>query len=129
MKSIRKEMTRNHLILLLVAFIFIASNALVNVDSSRRYNGLLQDYQQVNGLLAVNNRRQTYFKLYSKSHDEGTLKQYYDECGLFDSQLRGLDDKMQNDRKCKMMYRIVGQVAVSFHVECKVGQPRPLIDP
>ena len=57
MKSIRKEMTRNHLILLLVAFIFIASNALVNVDSSRRYNGLLQDYQQVNGLLAVNNRR------------------------------------------------------------------------
>ena len=111
MKSIRKEMTRNHLILLLVAFIFIASNALVNVDSSRRYNGLLQDYQQVNGLLAVNNRRQTYFKLYSKSHDEGTLKQYYDECRLFDSQLRGLDDKMQNDRKCKMMYRIVGQVA------------------
>lgn len=111
MKSIRKEMTRNHLILLLVAFIFIASNALVNVDSSRRYNGLLKDYQQVNGLLAVNNRRQTYFKLYSKSHDEGTLKQYYDECGLFDSQLRGLDDKMQNDRKCKMMYRIVGQVA------------------
>lgn len=60
MKSIRKEITRNHLILLLVAFIFIASNALVNVDSSRRYNGLLQDYQQVNGLLAVNNRRQTY---------------------------------------------------------------------
>ena len=30
MKSIRKEMTRNHVILLLVAFIFIASNALVN---------------------------------------------------------------------------------------------------
>lgn len=43
-------------------------------------------------------RRQTYFKLYSKSHDEGTLKQYYDECQLFDSQLRGLDEKMQNDR-------------------------------
>lgn len=104
-------MTRNHLILLLVAFIFIASNALVNVGSSRRYNGLLQDYQQVNGLLAINNRRQTYFKLYSKSHDEGTLKQYYDECQLFDSQLRGLDEKMKNDRKCKMMYRIVGQVA------------------
>ena len=57
------------MILLLVAFIFIASNALVNVGSSRRYNGLLQDYQQVNGLLAINNRRQTYFKLYSKSHD------------------------------------------------------------
>ena len=56
-------------------------------------------------------RRQTYFKLYSKSHDEGTLKQYYDECQLFDSQLRGLDEKIQNDRKCKMMYRIVGQVA------------------
>ena len=104
-------MTRNHLILLLVAFIFIASNALVNVGASRRYNGLLQDYQQVNGLLAINNRRQTYFKLYSKSHDEGTLKQYYDECQLFDSQLRGLDEKMKNDRKCKMMYRIVGQVA------------------
>ena len=68
------------MILLLVAFIFIASNALVNVGSSRRYNGLLQDYQQVNGLLAINNRRQTYFKLYSKSHDEGMLKQYYDEC-------------------------------------------------
>ena len=61
------------MILLLVAFIFIASNALVNVGSSRRYNGLLQDYQQVNGLLAINNRRQTYFKLYSKSHDEGCL--------------------------------------------------------
>ena len=57
MKSIRKDMTRNHVILLLVAFIFIASNALVNVGSSRRYNGLLQDYQQVNGLLAINNRR------------------------------------------------------------------------
>ena len=99
------------MILLLVAFIFIASNALVNVGSSRRYNGLLQDYQQVNGLLAINNRRQTYFKLYSKSHDEGMLKQYYDECELFDSQLRGLDEKMRNDRKCKMMYRIVGQVA------------------
>lgn len=92
------------MILLLVAFIFIASNALVNVGSSRRYNGLLQDYQQVNGLLAINNRRQTYFKLYSKSHDEGMLKQYYDECELFDSQLRGLDEKMRNDRKCKMMY-------------------------
>ena len=39
------------------------------------------------------------------------LKQYYDECELFDSQLRGLDEKMRNDRKCKMMYRIVGQVA------------------
>ena len=49
-------------------------DSLVNVDSSRRYNGLLQDYQQVNGLLAINNRRQTYFKLYSKSHDEGMLK-------------------------------------------------------
>lgn len=110
MKSIQKEITRNHLILLLVAFIFIASNALVSAGSSRRYNRLLQDYQQVNELLAINNRRQTYFKLYSKSHDEGVLRQYYDECELFDSQLGGLDAKMQNDRKCKMMYRIVGQV-------------------
>ena len=64
------------MILLLVAFIFIASNALVNVGSSRRYNGLLQDYQQVNGLLAINNRRQTYFKLYSKSH-YGSAKQHH----------------------------------------------------
>ena len=92
------------MILLLVAFIFIASNALVNVGSSRRYNGLLQDYQQVNGLLAINNRRQTYFKLYSKSHDEGMLKQYYDECELFDSQLRGLDEKMRNDVANRIEY-------------------------
>ncbi|MFR3751229.1 MAG: hypothetical protein ACLTW9_00695 [Enterocloster sp.] len=55
----------------------------MNVGSSRRYNGLLQDYQQVNGLLAINNRRQTYFTgLHSKSHDEGMLKQHYDECEL-----------------------------------------------
>lgn len=99
------------MILLLVAFIFIASNTLVNAGSSRQYNGLLQDYQQVNELLVINNRRQTYFKLYSKSHDEGVLKQYYNECELFDSQLSSLDAKMQNDRKCKMMYRIVCQVS------------------
>ena len=37
------------------------------------------------------------------------LKQYYDECELFDSQLRGLDEKMRNDRKCKMMYRMWGR--------------------
>ncbi len=84
------------MILLLVAFIFIASNALVNVGSSRRYNGLFTGLPAGKRLLAVNNRRQTYFKLYSKSHDEGMLKQYYDECELFDSQLR---DWM---RRCEM---------------------------
>lgn len=110
MKSIRKEITRNHLILVLVAIVFIASSALVNAGSSRQYNGLLQNYRQVNELLLINNQRQTYFKLYSKSHDENVLKQYYDESELFDNRLRGLDEKMQNDRKCKMMYRIVCQV-------------------
>lgn len=110
MKSIRKEITRNHLILVLVAFVFIASSALVNAGASRQYNGLLQNYRQVNELLLINNQRQTYFKLYSKSHDENVLKQYYDESELFDNRLRSLDEKMQNDRKCKMMYRIVCQV-------------------
>lgn len=110
MKSIRKEITRNHLILMLVAFVFIASNAVVNAGSSRQYNELLQNYRQVNELLLINNQRQTYFKLYSKSHEESALKQYYEESELFDSRLHGLDEKMQNDRKCKMMYRIVCQV-------------------
>lgn len=110
MKSIHKEITRNHLILMLVAFVFIASNALVNAGSSRQYNELLQNYRQVNELLMINNQRQTYFKLYSKSHEDSALGQYYEESELFDSQLHGLDEKMQNDRKCKMMYRIVCQV-------------------
>lgn len=111
MKSIRKEMTRNQLILLAVACVFIISNMFVNMMATHQYNVLLQNYRQVNELLVINNRRQTYFKLYSKSRDAGMLEQYYDECELFDSRLESLDSQMQKDRNCKMMYRIVCQVA------------------
>ena len=110
MKSIRQELKRNQFILMTVAVMFITAIVFVNVKSSHQYNGLLQNYQQVNDLLVINNRRSTFFKLYSKSHDSGSLSQYYDECEQFDSQLQELNEKMQNDRKCKMTYRIVCQV-------------------
>lgn len=110
MKSIRKEILRNHLVLIVCTCIFIVLNILVYTSTSRQYSGILQDYQEVNELVTINNRRKTNFKLYCKRHEDAVLQQYYDECELLNTSLEALSEKMQNDIRCKMMYRIVCQV-------------------
>ena len=110
MKSIRKEMTWNQLVLLVAVCVFIISNIFFNMMATHQYDALLQNYRQVNEMSLINSRRRTYFKLYSKSRDLGALSQYYEQCELFEQKLESLDPKMQKDKNCKMMYRIVCQV-------------------
>lgn len=110
MKSIRREILCNHLVLIVCTCIFITLNVLAHASTSYRYSGILQDYQEVNELVTINNRRKTDFKLYCKRHEDAVLQQYYEECELLNTSLEALQDKMQNDRWCKMMYRIVCQV-------------------
>ena len=78
MKSIRRVIRQNHLVVILLTSMFIVVNILVYTATYSTYQRLLQDYQEVNELFTINNDRKTNFILYSKSHDEGALQQYYD---------------------------------------------------
>ena len=82
MKSIRREILCNHLVLIVCTCIFITLNVLAHASTSYRYSGILQDYQEVNELVTINNRRKTDFKLYCKRHEDAVLQQYYEECEL-----------------------------------------------
>lgn len=130
MKSIRSEIRRSHLVLIVFACVFIMANILVNAGSSSRYNRLLQDYRQVNELSMINNDRKVSFKLYCKSHEYTALEQYYENCSRLNKHLSGLEEKMRHDRQCKMMYRIVCQV-VRYHQELAHSyiQPDGLYNP
>lgn len=110
MKSIRNEIRRSYLQLIIFTCAFIAANILVNAVASGRYHKLLQDYRQVNELSVMNNDRKVSFKLYCKSHEYASLEKYYENCSRLNDGLSVLSEKMQYDRQCKMMYRIVCQV-------------------
>lgn len=110
MKSIRKELLRNNLILILSACIFLVCNLLLYSFVVWQDNRLLQDYQQIHEIVLINNERKTNFKLYCKSHEDSLLQDYYNSCERLNQQLQGLSDKMQDDNGCKMMYRLVCQV-------------------
>ncbi len=124
MKSIRSEIRRSHLQLILFTCVFIAANILVNAGASGRYNRLLQDYRQVNELSVMNNDRKISFKLYCKSHEYTNLEKYYENCSRLNNGLAALSDKMRYDRQCKMMYRIVCQV-VKRHQQLAQSYIRP----
>ena len=110
MKSIRRVIRQNHLVVILLTSMFIVVNILVYTATYSTYQRLLQDYQEVNELFTINNDRKTNFILYSKSHDEGALQQYYDSSIRLEKGLEKLEGQMQRDRECKMLYRILCQV-------------------
>lgn len=110
MKSIRKELVRNNLILILCACIFIVCNICVYMMAVWQEQQILQDYQQIHELVLLNNQRKTSFKLYCKSHEDSLLENYYEDCEVLNQRLDNLRDKMQCDNNCKMMYRLVSQV-------------------
>ena len=110
MKSIRRVIRQNHLVVILLTSMFIVVNILVYTATYSTYQRLLQDYQEVNELFTINNDRKTNFILYSKSHDEGALQQYYDSSIRLEKGLEKLEGQMQRDRECKMLYRILCRV-------------------
>ena len=110
MKSIRRVIRQNHLVVILLTSMFIVVNILVYTATYSTYQRLLQDYQEVNELFTINNDRKTNFILYSKSHDEGALQQYYDSSIRLEKGLEKLEGQMQRDLECKMLYRILCQV-------------------
>ncbi|MCI9161859.1 MAG: histidine kinase [Lachnospiraceae bacterium] len=130
MKSIRGEIHRSYFVLIIFTCVFITANILVNAGSSSRYNGLLQDYRQVNELSVMNNDRKISFKLYCKSHESMALEKYSENCRRLNARLSELAEKMKHDRQCKMMHRIVCQV-VKHHQELAYSyiQPDSLYSP
>lgn len=110
MKSIRKELLRNNLILILCAGMFIGWNMISYMTSFLQDNKLLSEYQQIHELVLLNNQRKTSFKLYCKSHDEGLWQVYDNDCDDLNRSLKLLAGKMQRDNNCKMMFRLVCQV-------------------
>ena len=80
MKSIRSAIRRSYFVLITFTCVFILANVLVNAGASSRYNGLLQDYRQVNELSVMNNDRKNSFKLYMKSREYTVLEKYYENC-------------------------------------------------
>lgn len=112
MKSIRSAIRRSHFVLITFTCVFILANVLVNAGASSRYNGLLQDYRQVNELSVMNNDRKNSFKLYMKSREYTVLEKYYENCERLNTHLSELSGKMKSDQQCKMMYRIVCQVVM-----------------
>lgn len=110
MKSIRKELLLNSLILILCAGLFIGYSLISYMTSFVQDNRLLTEYQQIHDLVLLNNQRKTSFKLYCKSHDEGMLQAYYDDCDDLNGRLDELSGKVQKDNNCKMMFRLVCQV-------------------
>lgn len=110
MKSIRKELLRNNLILILCASMFIGWNMISYMTSFMQDNELLAEYQQIHELVLLNNQRKTSFKLYCKSHDEGLWQVYDNDCDDLNESLNLLSEKMQKDNNCKMMFRLVCQV-------------------
>ncbi len=124
MKSIRSEINRSRLIMIVFACVFIVANVLVSADSSGRYNRLLQDYRQLNELSIINNERKTSFKLYCKSREYADLEKYYADSSRLNGALSELSGKMRYDRQCKMMYRIVCQV-VRYHQQLAQSYIRP----
>lgn len=97
MKSIRKVIRQNHLVVILLTSMFIVVNILVYTATYSTYQKLLQDYQEVNELFIINNDRKTSFTLYSKSHDDGILQQYYDSSARMEKRLEKLKGQMQRD--------------------------------
>lgn len=110
MKSIRKELQQSSILLILFIVAFVAVNIFLNMLVTRQNNRLYHDYQQMNSLILINNRRKTDFKLYCKSRDNLLRRTYDNDCEELDKQLDALSKKMQHDNKCKMMYRLVCQV-------------------
>jgi sensor histidine kinase YesM len=110
MKSIRRVIRQNHLVVMLLTSMFIVVNILVYTATYSTYQKLLRDYQEINELFTINNDRKTSFTLYSKSHDDGALQQYYDSSARLEKGLEKLEGKMQGDLECKMLYRILCQV-------------------
>ena len=110
MKSIRRVIRQNHLVVMLLTSMFIVVNILVYTATYSTYQKLLRDYQEINELFTINNDRKTSFTLYSKSHDDGALQQYYDSSARLEKGLEKLEGQMQGDLECKMLYRILCQV-------------------
>lgn len=130
MKSIRKELLFNNLILILCACIFIGYNMISYMTSFVQDNKLLTEYQQIHELVLLNNQRKTSFKLYCKSHDEGLLQAYYDDCDDLNESLDELSEKVQKDNNCKMMFRLVCQVLEhSETVATRYADPADWNDP
>lgn len=124
MKSIRRVIRQNHLVVILLTSMFIVVNILVYTATYSTYQKLLQDYQEVNELFTINNDRKTSFILYSKSHDEGALQQYYDSSIRLEKGLEKLEGQMQRDRECKMLHRILCQV-MDYRFEMAESYIRP----
>ncbi len=110
MKSIRKELLLNNLILILCASLFIGYNMISYMNFFVQDNRLLTEYQQIHDLVLLNNQRKTSFKLYCKSQEEGLLLAYYDDCRDLNQRLEDLSGNMKKDHNCNMMFRLVRQV-------------------
>lgn len=110
MKSIRREIVGNNIVLIICACIFVLTNIFVYIGAVWQNNILLDEYRQINELVLLNNERKTSFKLYCKSHDISILTDYYEDCESLNERLLNLSEKMQYDENCKMMYRLVCQV-------------------
>lgn len=110
MKSISREIRLYHLLVIVLASMFIITNIFVYAGTYYKYKQLLQDYREVNELFIMNNERKTEFIFYSKNHDEIALQKYYESSTRLNKRLDNLKSKMQDDRECKMRYRILCQV-------------------
>ncbi len=130
MKSIRRELLLNNLILIVCASIFIGYNIISYMTSFVQNNQLLTEYRQIHELVVLNNQRKTSFKLYCKSQEESLLEAYYDDCDALDQRLDELSGKVQKDNNCKMMFRLVCQVVEhSETVATRYADPADWNDP
>lgn len=130
MKSIRKELLLNNLILILCASIFIGYNIISYMVSFVQDNQLLTEYTQIHELVLLNNQRKTSFKFYCKSQEDGLLQAYYDDCDDLNERLDELSGKVQKDNNCKMMFRLVCQVLEhSEDVATRYADPADWNDP
>lgn len=130
MKSIRRELLLNNLILILCAGILIGCNMISYMASFVQDNRLLTEYQQIHELVVLNNQRKTSFKLYCKSQEDSLLDAYYDDCNALNLRLDELSGKVQKDNNCKMMFRLVCQVVEhSETVATRYADPADWNDP
>lgn len=105
MRSIRKELLYNNLILILCAGMFIAYGMIYHIASFLQDNRLMEEYQQIHELVLLNNQRKLNFKLYCKSHEGELLQVYYNDCDELNEQLDELSGKVQKDNNCKTQMR------------------------
>lgn len=110
MKTIREEIKKNNMLFLICAMVFVCSNFFIYANTIWQNERILKNYQQINKINILNNKRKTSFKLYCKSHDIGLLQDYYDDSTTINGFLNQLEGEVQVDNNSRMSYRLVCQV-------------------